>query len=137
MAYDFEKLLSWGKPFTTPITPPDITPFSSQALSVNAGTIAPDVINRIEATCPPGTPGLDSHLEMHYLDIEQSQKRLARRVICLMPTAHVVSLRFSYLYLASNERPKHMKPPCSFLLDTTHIGPKNKRHTTHQDNYIN
>jgi len=92
--YDFEKLLSWDRPFTIPITPPDITTLSIEALSANAEAIAQGVINGIEATCPAGTPGFNSYLEKHYLDIEQTHtdslsKLFAKKAFLLLVYSNI------------------------------------------------
>ncbi|WP_161492841.1 S-type pyocin domain-containing protein [Pseudomonas putida] len=69
-SYDFENLLSWDHPFTTPITPPDLTTVTDEILYANAEAIAQDVIDRVEATLPMGAPGFDNYIEKHYLKIE-------------------------------------------------------------------
>jgi hypothetical protein len=70
--YDFAQLFSWGRPFTLPITPPDLEALSISMIVRNAESIAQDVIEKIEATLPIGTPGLARHLNENYVTIEQS-----------------------------------------------------------------
>jgi len=73
--YNFEALLAWNSPFSAPIVPPDITALTDEALFDNAKALAQDIINRVEASCPPDTPGFDDYLEAHYLAIEQRHSK--------------------------------------------------------------
>ncbi|WP_153787209.1 S-type pyocin domain-containing protein [Pseudomonas sp. EMN2] len=61
-SYDFEHIISWDHPFTYPISPPDISRFSIDGLRANAISIVEDIINRVEATRPSGTPGYDNYI---------------------------------------------------------------------------
>ncbi|MFJ4387344.1 S-type pyocin domain-containing protein [Pseudomonas sp. NPDC089408] len=71
-SYDFESILSWDSPYTLPIAPPNIASLSKEALRVNSATIAKNVIQEIEATCPEGTPGFENYLTKHYSEIKKS-----------------------------------------------------------------
>ncbi|WP_119688813.1 S-type pyocin domain-containing protein [Pseudomonas putida] len=78
--YNFETLLSWKQPFTIPITPPDITALTDNALLESAESIAQNVINSIEASCPAGEPGLATYLEKQYLDIDLTHSETAGKL---------------------------------------------------------
>lgn len=78
--YKFENLLSWKRPFTLPITPPDITNFTDSALIETAESIAQNIILSVESTCPAGEPGLDEHLAKQYLNIEQTHNETASKL---------------------------------------------------------
>jgi len=78
--YEFENLLAWKRPFTLPITPPDITTFTDSALIETAESIVQNVILNVEATCPTGEPGLGKHLENQYLNIEKTHNETASKL---------------------------------------------------------
>ncbi|MFI7856533.1 S-type pyocin domain-containing protein [Pseudomonas promysalinigenes] len=94
--YNFESLLSWGEPYTTPITRPDLTTVSDEILNANAEAIAQDVINRVEATLPTGTPGFDNYIEKHYLKIENTHNNKINKLF-----AKNLFLRILYDEIAS------------------------------------
>lgn len=95
-SYDFESLLSWGEPYTTPITPPDLTTLTDKVLYANAEAIAQDVIDRVEATLPTGTPGFDYYIEKHYSEIEKyhtkkTNELYAKKVFLLTLHTKIIS----------------------------------------------
>lgn len=107
--YDFEDILSWDSPFTLPITPPNIASLSYDTLSDNATTIAKNVIQEIEATCPVSTPGFENYLNKHYSDIRQSHPDQVSQLyaqkkflLLLYNKTHKQAIRNINLYLAEH-----------------------------------
>lgn len=108
--YSFEYLLDWRRPHTYPILPPEIETLSDEAIAQNAKTIAQDVIDRIEASRPFGTPGLREYLAKHYSIIDkklpnhkerllakkQFLTELQQRIIANIPGTFILTARHIY-----------------------------------------
>lgn len=71
-SYDFEHIISWDTPFTHPIPLPDISGLSIDGLRANAISITQDIISKVEATRPEGTPGYDEYVVRQKIKINET-----------------------------------------------------------------
>ncbi|MHA6159595.1 hypothetical protein ACX3X6_01610 [Pseudomonas sichuanensis] len=71
-SYDFEHIISWDIPFTYPIPLPDISGLSIDGLRANAISITQDIISKVEATRPEGTPGYDEYVARQKIKINET-----------------------------------------------------------------
>ncbi|MEN8639660.1 S-type pyocin domain-containing protein [Pseudomonas sichuanensis] len=71
-SYDFEHIISWDIPFTYPIPLPDISGHSIDGLRANAISITQDIISKVEATRPEGTPGYDEYVARQKIKINET-----------------------------------------------------------------
>lgn len=91
-SYDFEHIISWDNPFTYPIPLPDISGLSIDGLRANAISIAQDIINKVEATRPEGTPGYDEYVIRQKIKINETYSNTISRLYA--KREFLINLRF-------------------------------------------